>query len=791
MSQGQRGRPQRELDTSVPALAELAQQLRELRRRAGLTLNDLSATVNWSPASLSTATTGRDLPRWELVQAWVLACEPDANLTLWRSRYDKAALATQVAHDAGGGGDRSVIGQVDEIPTAPSAASERSAFVPPRGPSIGLESSAPPDTVPAPPHPGSGTLPGSMASDQSPGPDWHAALEQAAWRSLTPQSRVRGLVAHPAPAPVRFATVPADFMDQEEAASDLRGQYRDIAEIFALVPAGRLLILGEPSSGKTQMARHLGEQLLASSKGPSNGSLPVRFSLSTWQPERRQSLQQWMAAELNALADQAHGRKRKEALFHGELVNVLLGKRQLLPILDDFDRLSPIERGHALDDLNHLPVTAQFVVVSGYSEFTSAVEQTDTVITASAGIRLQPLSLDDLDGWLQRSSRSESCARSKAQDWTAVITALRAQPDARATRVLSSPLLAGAARRLYTDGRADPRELIADGVSVETLEHRLAGYLVEQAATGREPLSPPDSPQRERQRRARVSALHLALERIAMYELTRGRGVRSLSDLYRSRPRGILSSIVQGAVLALCAYAYLAALTLEPDYTTYSYESTPAVSGTTKFTCSLLTGLLSYAYLRKESIRGVIPADLRELTLVVRAFLAAIPGIVCLGLNLTAINEGPYDVLDGYLLTLLFSGLVAMSPLLALWKTLTPDRALTDGLLLFLTVAVALLAMAVSPPIVIIGIRFVFLTTTTGQWLSAAISRPALLRDLSPVQLPAALTGAAEVGLLERTSQSYTLSHAVIARYYRSVPRQYRPSPTPRTGTSHPWRRSE
>ncbi|MFI1360943.1 helix-turn-helix domain-containing protein [Streptomyces sp. NPDC020898] len=772
MSQGQRGRPQRELDTSVPALAELAQQLRELRRRAGLTLNDLSATVNWSPASLSTATTGRDLPRWELVQAWVLACEPDANLALWRSRYDKAALATQVAHDAGGGGDRSVVGQADEIPTAPSAAGERSAFVPPRGPNIGLESSAPPDTVPAPPHPGSGTLPGSMASDQSPGPDWHGALEQAAWRSLTPQSHVRGLVAHPAPAPVRFATVPADFMDQEEAASDLRGQYTDIAEIFALVPAGRLLILGEPSSGKTQMARHLGEQLLASSKGPSNGALPVRFSLSTWQPERRQSLRQWMAAELNALADQAHASKRKKALFHSELVNVLLGKRQLLPILDDFDRLSPIERGHALDDLNHLPATAQFVVVSGYSEFTSAVEQTDTVITASAGIRLQPLNLDDLDGWLQRSSRSESCARSKAQDWTAVITALRAQPDARATRVLSSPLLAGAARMLYTDGRADPRELIADGVSVETLEHRLAGYLVEQAATGREPLSPPDSPQREPHHRARASALHLALERIAIHELTRGRGVRSLSDLYRSRPRGILSSIVQSTVLALCAYLYLAVLTAEPDY--YSYESTTAVSGTTTYTCSLLTGLLSYAYLRKESIRGAIPADLRALAFLMRAFLAAIPGIVCLGLNLTEVYESSYDILDANLLALPFSCLVAMSPLLALWKTLTPDRALADGLLLFLTVAAAPLAPVGSFPLVIIGLRFVLLTTTTGQWLAAAISRPALLRDLSPMRLPTALARAAEVGLLEHTSQSYTLSHAAIARYYRSVPRQYR-----------------
>lgn len=786
MSKGQRGRPQRELDTSVPALAELAQQLRELRRRAGRTLHDLSAAVNWSPASLSNATTGSHLPRWELVQAWVLACEPEANLALWHSRYDKAAQAFHLAHPARDDGGASATGQSAASPSVSSASGEQSVDRSPREPGTGRASPEPSASAAAPLHLNS-TLPGSGSQGQSAAPVWQSALEQAAWRSLTPQSHARGLVTHPAPAPVRFTAVPADFMDQEEDARHLHGRYSDIAEIFALVPARRLLILGEPSSGKTQLARHLGEQLLASSRGLVAAALPVRFSLASWTPE--QGLQHWMAGELNAMIDKERSRRRSRGLFHGELVNVMLGKRQLLPILDDFDRLSPVERGHALEALNRLPATAQFVVVSDYSEFASAVEQTDTVIAASAGIRLQPLHLNDLDGWLQRSSRSESRSRSKAKDWSAVITVLRARPDAPATRVLASPLLAGAARMLYTDGRADPRELISDDVSAQALEHRLVGYLVEQAAAGRQPSRPPDAPQRAPYRSAHASVLHFALERIALHELTRGRGVGALSDLYRPRPRSVLSAALQCAVLALCAYLYLTALTPKPDYGNPTYEETSALSGTA-IAALFGTALLSWGYLGRESLWGTVPAYLQWVSSV-RLFLAAIPGIVCLGLNLIAVAESSYATLDGKLFTLPFSGLIALSPLLTLWNTMPPDyRAFADGLFFLLTAVAALLALADSLPFTIIGLRFVLLTTTTGQWLSAAVSRPALLRDLSPARLLAALTRAAEVGLLDNSSEKYTLSHAEIARYYRSASWPRRPAPSPRPGVNHLWRRT-
>ncbi|WP_344332376.1 helix-turn-helix transcriptional regulator, partial [Streptomyces globosus] len=97
MPTGRRGRPEQPLDTSVPALAELARELRGLRAAAGLTLARLSADVNWSKGALSAAASGRSLPRWELVQAWVQACDPEANLDLWQARYARARAEHQWA----------------------------------------------------------------------------------------------------------------------------------------------------------------------------------------------------------------------------------------------------------------------------------------------------------------------------------------------------------------------------------------------------------------------------------------------------------------------------------------------------------------------------------------------------------------------------------------------------------------------------------------------------------------------------------------------------------------------
>lgn len=71
--------------------AELAQVLRTLRREADKTLRALSESTHYSVATLSTAASGKSLPRWEVVEAYANACGAENRLAelqrLWSNAH--------------------------------------------------------------------------------------------------------------------------------------------------------------------------------------------------------------------------------------------------------------------------------------------------------------------------------------------------------------------------------------------------------------------------------------------------------------------------------------------------------------------------------------------------------------------------------------------------------------------------------------------------------------------------------------------------------------------------------
>ncbi|MFJ1610221.1 helix-turn-helix transcriptional regulator [Streptomyces sp. NPDC088253] len=89
------GRPLKPLSADAdPYVAAVAEALRDLRLRSGLPLRQLAARCNYSPATLSMAASGKSLPRFEVVEAYVRGClaQTDADLdgelahfkALWR-----------------------------------------------------------------------------------------------------------------------------------------------------------------------------------------------------------------------------------------------------------------------------------------------------------------------------------------------------------------------------------------------------------------------------------------------------------------------------------------------------------------------------------------------------------------------------------------------------------------------------------------------------------------------------------------------------------------------------------
>src|SRR5262249_9643400 len=62
------------------------------------------------------------------------------------------------------------------------------------------------------------------------------------------------------------------------------GGDRKVADALAVVPTGRLVVLGEPGSGKTMLMVGLVLDLLHPARRSSGGPVPVLASLASWDP---------------------------------------------------------------------------------------------------------------------------------------------------------------------------------------------------------------------------------------------------------------------------------------------------------------------------------------------------------------------------------------------------------------------------------------------------------------------------------------------------------------------------
>jgi transcriptional regulator with XRE-family HTH domain len=88
-------RPEGPIDPSSP-YAALATALRDLRRQRGIGYRELEKRANYSRSVLSDAASGRQLPRWPVVRAYVRACAGELTedqqaewLKLWADARDR------------------------------------------------------------------------------------------------------------------------------------------------------------------------------------------------------------------------------------------------------------------------------------------------------------------------------------------------------------------------------------------------------------------------------------------------------------------------------------------------------------------------------------------------------------------------------------------------------------------------------------------------------------------------------------------------------------------------------
>jgi hypothetical protein len=262
----------------------------------------------------------------------------------------------------------------------------------------------------------------------------------------------------------------------------LAGGGGELADVLDRVPTGRLVVLGEPGSGKTVLLVRLVLDLCA--RRSPGGPVPALFPLASWDPAR-QDLYGWLEARLvldhPALRDPAPGGagvSRARALLDAGLV---------LPVLDGLDEIGHAARGGAVARVNEVLRPRQHLVLAARSRpYRAAVCPPGGIevrLAGAAGIELRPLDPADVADYLRRSAGGPA----GAARWEPVLASLAEGAAPPVAQALTTPLMASLARTVYSPlpgesvgGLPDPAELLDPArfpTSDHVAEHLFDGFV--------------------------------------------------------------------------------------------------------------------------------------------------------------------------------------------------------------------------------------------------------------------------------------------------------------------------
>jgi hypothetical protein len=286
-----------------------------------------------------------------------------------------------------------------------------------------------------------------------------AVVWDAEWR--------RRRLHDPAPLPVSWENAD-EWGDQWQNVAgvdkplSLEGQLDGLAAVWWRLPRRRLVVVGDGGMGKSVLCLHLARELLAA-RSP-GGPIPIPLALSSWDPEAL-GLDDWLVRRLpidvapglaGAAAD-GTDRTLAQAMVEDGLV---------IPLLDGLDQLTEPARARAIRRINEAG-DRPLLLSCRTAEFEQALAGAHDVVSGAAVIRLRKLSAAQVGNWLRR-----TVAGPAAGKWGS-LTEISGLP----AEALSTPLLAGLAREVYSETSADPRELLGCTEPNDVEWHLLAAFV--------------------------------------------------------------------------------------------------------------------------------------------------------------------------------------------------------------------------------------------------------------------------------------------------------------------------
>ncbi|MEU8709314.1 NACHT domain-containing protein [Streptomyces sp. NPDC048565] len=234
---------------------------------------------------------------------------------------------------------------------------------------------------------------------------------------------------------------------------------RRLAQGYRRVPSRRLVMLGEPGSGKSVLAAMLNLGLLAERE--QGAPVPVVLTLSTWDPVS-ESLRDWIESTLGT--NYYGGRTEKPKL--------LLDAQRLLLILDGLDEMPEASRRSAVRVINESCGEGTGVVLTCRSaEYQDVIEGGSPVLRRAPVVEVAPVPTADGVAYLSDVSWPAGV------EWGPVYEHLRTNPDSPSAVALSTPLTLTLARTVYSSCDRDPGELL-DFDSSHAVEDHLLDLVV-------------------------------------------------------------------------------------------------------------------------------------------------------------------------------------------------------------------------------------------------------------------------------------------------------------------------
>jgi hypothetical protein len=274
------------------------------------------------------------------------------------------------------------------------------------------------------------------------------AADQLAARVLIEEGVQRARLLGTDIVSVTTANIEFDRADQlvefEDASTGRRRDLRTVAEFYQQQEPQRLVILGEPGSGKTVLALELMVRMLEQRQGGVAviEPVPVRLSLPVWNTS--QPFTEWVTAQLVArygLADQ--------------VASGLVASGRILPVLDGLDEMDaedgpPARATAAVLQLNEY-ITGRAGRPLVITCRTSDYARIDASIRPATTIRIRPLNAEKIIDYLQREVRDQD-GLAAWQAWDDLIRELGNSDDQRVLDLLQTPWRLVLAVTLYRDG---------------------------------------------------------------------------------------------------------------------------------------------------------------------------------------------------------------------------------------------------------------------------------------------------------------------------------------------------